>query len=166
MMVQSRQRTKTPVVINFQESAPASMAVPGLFQDMGPETVAVPGLLRGLWEAHQRFGSTKWADLFQAAVRLSENGFPVSFQLAEALANLPEDSPLKRTPLFFPRGYPLAEGQILVQPQLAALLKSVALNGVQGRFHQTKPMPRPTNSDLWKLVQNSTAAPSARGSSS
>lgn len=45
--------------------------------------VGVPGTVAGLWKAHQKAGRMPWADLVQPAVELAENGFPLSFALAQ-----------------------------------------------------------------------------------
>lgn len=115
-----------PTVINFQDAAPTTFVNTSL--------VGIPGLLSGLWEGHNKFGRLEWAQLVQPAVDLSLNGFNVSAQLAFAVQGLPDDSPLRRSALFFPRGIPLAEGQVIQMPGLAGVLKSVAQDGV-GEFY-------------------------------
>src|SRR5688572_27739454 len=47
-------------------------------------SVGVPGVLRMLELAHQREGRLPWADLFQPAIALAENGFALPPQLAKA----------------------------------------------------------------------------------
>ena len=41
---------------------------------VGPGSVAVPGLVAGLEEAHRRFGSVPWAQLFEPALELGATG--------------------------------------------------------------------------------------------
>ena len=102
---------------------------------IGAQTVGVPGFLSGLWETHQKYGQTKWSDLLETAIQLSENGVDVSKQLADAVGQLAGDSPLKNSELFFPDNNPLAEGRTLKQPKLARLFKSIAQNGISGKHH-------------------------------
>jgi gamma-glutamyltranspeptidase/glutathione hydrolase len=48
---------------------------------VGGRAVGVPGLLHMLDSAHKKHGHLKWAELFNDAISLSENGFPVSARL-------------------------------------------------------------------------------------
>jgi gamma-glutamyltranspeptidase len=96
----------------------------------GPLAPVVPGLVRA-WEAmHRRFGHLPWKDLFDQAIELAE-GFPVSKVLAE---RIPENSErLAADPgcaaLYLPQGQPLAVGDLLRQPALAATLRAIAAHG-------------------------------------
>ena len=132
MIIQNHLRMKTPSIVNFQETAPAFFNVVGGGDERGANTVGIPGLLKGLWEAHKKFGKYNWAELLEPAIRLCENGFPVSSQLSDAVNQLPDDSPLRQSTLFFPLSFALAEGQIIRQPNMASFLKSIAKNGVEG----------------------------------
>ena len=49
------------------------------------ETILVPGVVKGLWEAHQRFGRLPWKDLFQPAIKLARYGFRIHGALAKAI---------------------------------------------------------------------------------
>ena len=51
-----------------------------------------------MWEAHQRYGRLPWADLFQPAIRLAEEGFPATAHLENALRVAGEQ--LRRQPGF------------------------------------------------------------------
>ena len=48
---------------------------------VGGRAVGVPGALRMLEMAHAEYGRLPWANLFEPAIRLAENGFPVSQRL-------------------------------------------------------------------------------------
>jgi gamma-glutamyltranspeptidase/glutathione hydrolase len=53
---------------------------------VGGRSVGVPGVLRMLELAHQRHGRLPWHELFDAAIRIAEQGFQPSPKLREALA--------------------------------------------------------------------------------
>lgn len=121
------------------------MSIPGQVQS-GKETVAemagsgkpsgrtalVGGFMRGLEEAHRRYGKLPFARLFDAAIELAEEGFVVSPTLAsyiEArkgdLARLPET----RAIFYKPDGTPYAAGDHFRQTALAETLRRVAAEG-------------------------------------
>ena len=133
MIVLDHLNSKTPVVINFQNPAPSSASASSIGDAVtGPSTAGIPSVLSGLWLSHKQFGKLDWSSLIQPSIELTQNGFNVSPQLASAVLSLPETSPLRRTQLFFPNGNPLAEGQIVKQPELGQLLSSIAQNGLSG----------------------------------
>jgi gamma-glutamyltranspeptidase/glutathione hydrolase len=125
-----------------REAAPAA-ARPDLFLQngapmafeaaaLGGRAVGVPGVLRMLEEAHRAHGRLPWADLFAPAIRLAEEGFPVSPRLARAIAAHAEAlraDPAARALFFTAEGAPLAEGARLANPALAATLRAVAEQG-------------------------------------
>ncbi len=132
--------------LDFREQAPAALRpelfldedgqpVPGLSRETGL-AVGVPGTVAGLAEAHQRWGSLPWADLIRPAIRLAEEGFPLSrwnaytFSLrAERLAADPESRAI-----FTRGGTPLGELDRLVQPDLAETLRRIAESGAGGFY--------------------------------
>jgi gamma-glutamyltranspeptidase len=90
----------------------------------------VPGLVRAWDMMHARFGRLPWKDLFDPAIELAQ-GHPVSKVLAE---RLPENrDALAADPgcaaLYLPQGRPVAVGDVLRQPALAASLKAIAEQG-------------------------------------
>lgn len=99
---------------------------------LGGRAVGVPGLPRLLAELHARHGRLPWVSLFQPAIRLAEEGFPVSprlHALVAADAHLFRDAGARA--LFFDAaGRPLAVGARLVNPALAATLRILAHDGV------------------------------------
>jgi gamma-glutamyltranspeptidase / glutathione hydrolase len=106
-------------------------------RDHPARLVAVPGAVAGLLEAHGRFGRLDRAAILEPAIRLAEDGFPVSGLLARTIA----DDSAKLTAydrareLFWPGYRPLAAGERLVQPELAETLRRIAREGQAG-FHQ------------------------------
>lgn len=130
-----------------REQAPAS-ATPGMFlgADGKPRTkgdaipgglsVGVPGVIAMLEMAHKKYGKLAWARLFQPAIRLAENGFPVGRKLAATIARTPQmaNMPDVRRMFYHPDGTPLKEGEILKNPELAASLRTIARGGAKAFY--------------------------------
>ena len=100
------------------------------------KSVGVPGVLRVLELAHRREGRLPWADLFQPAIDLAENGFPVPPRLAASLA---EDEDLKRDPearayFYDSAGDPWPAGAILRNPAYAETLRTIAAGGADAFY--------------------------------
>jgi gamma-glutamyltranspeptidase / glutathione hydrolase len=98
---------------------------------IGYRSVAVPGTVAGLELALKTYGTLKLAEVMAPAIRLAEQGFPVSEKLARELE---EEKPgLQRFPvsrrIFLKDGQMLRVGETLKQPELAATLKRIAKNG-------------------------------------
>lgn len=132
------------VAIDGREEAPGD-ASPGMFlkpdgkpqkfypdRITGGNAVGVPGLVMALEKAIKRYGRLTLAQVMAPAIRLAEQGFAVSARLANSL--MKDQQRLKRflatRKVFFNRrGTPLAQGERLVQPELAATLKLLAEKG-------------------------------------
>lgn len=124
--------------LNASGWAPANLTLEALrargFTNMpqrGIWSVTVPGCVAG-WEAlHRRFGRAKWSRLFGPAVRLAEDGFPVSEIVAgywqSSVKLLREDAEAART--FLPGGRAPAVGELFRNPDLARSLRQVARGG-------------------------------------
>jgi gamma-glutamyltranspeptidase/glutathione hydrolase len=104
---------------------------------VGGRAVGVPGTLRMLEQAHRQHGQLPWAQLFQPAIKLSENGFRISPRLhAMLLADRPLRKDLNASAFFYrPNGQPLPVGHVLKNPGLAQVLKLIAKDGADA-FHQ------------------------------
>ena len=94
-------------------------------------SVGVPGAIRMLDMAHARWGRLPWARLFEPAIRLASEGFPVSARLHQLLQ---EESALKNDPVarsYFwnAQGEPWPVGHVLRNPEYAAVLQQLALEG-------------------------------------
>jgi gamma-glutamyltranspeptidase/glutathione hydrolase len=98
---------------------------------IGYRSVAVPGTVAGLVLALKTYGSMKLADVMAPAIRLAEEGFPVSEKLAHELERarpgLQRFSVSRR--IFLRDAQLYRAGEILRQPELAATLKRIARNG-------------------------------------
>jgi gamma-glutamyltranspeptidase/glutathione hydrolase len=98
---------------------------------VGYKSVAVPGTVAGLELALKTYGTMKLAEVMAPAMRLAEQGFPVSSKLADELQ---EESPgLQAFPLsqriFLNSGKMFKAGDTLKQPELVATLKRIAKGG-------------------------------------
>jgi gamma-glutamyltranspeptidase / glutathione hydrolase len=104
---------------------------------IGYRSVAVPGTVAGLALALKTYGTKQWAEVLQPAIRLAEEGFPVSAALARQLAEERGDLQLfsVSSRVFLRDGKYYRAGEILRQPELAATLKRIAKNG-PAEFYQ------------------------------
>ena len=98
---------------------------------VGGLSVGVPGALRMLERVHREHGHLPWAQLFEPAIKLADEGFSVSPRLHEELA---DDEGLKRLPaaagyFYQADGTPLPVGTLLHNPALAETLRSIAKDG-------------------------------------
>lgn len=128
-------------IVDSRESAPARASADMFAPDGLPMTfqlastsglaVGVPGTLRGIDAALTRWGKMKLADTLAPAIELAERGFRVNRFLADDIAH--DDGRTQLQPetaaIFRPGGKPLAEGDWLVQPDLARTLKLIAAKG-------------------------------------
>ena len=104
-----------------------------LGRDPSGRTALVGGFMKGIGAAHSRFGVLPFEQLFQPAIAVAEEGFPVSERMAgywdlrtDDLARLPET----RATMLKADGSGYAAGDNFRQPALAATLKAVASQGV------------------------------------
>ena len=103
---------------------------------VGGRSVGTPGVLRMLEAAHRQHGRLAWARLFEPAIRLADDGFPVSPRL-HALLNdekfLARD-PAARAYFYDADGAPKAVGTVLRNPPLAATLRAIAGGGADAFY--------------------------------
>src|SRR5437762_6212090 len=130
-----------------RETAPAA-AKPDRFLDkegkplkfydavVGGKSVGVPGTLRLLELAHRQYGKLPWAELFEPAITLAEQGFAVSPRLNINIAGEKYVTQERAKAYFYnPDGTPLAVGHTLKNPAFAATLKRIAAEGADA-FYQ------------------------------
>jgi gamma-glutamyltranspeptidase/glutathione hydrolase len=135
-------KAKETTSFDGREVAPAS-ATPGMFLDAAgkarpkPEaipgglSVGIPGVVGMLEMAHQKYGKLPWQRLFQPAIKLADDGFPVGPKLARTIrsfsrgANMPDI----RAHFYHADGTPLAEGETYKNPEYAHSLRLIAAGG-------------------------------------
>ncbi|MGF6087967.1 gamma-glutamyltransferase [Pseudomonas sp. 18173] len=98
---------------------------------IGGRSVGTPGVLRALELAHQKHGRLPWAQLFEPAIQLAEQGFAISPRLHQLIT---ADSSMSRSAemmAYFRNadGSPKAVGTNLKNPALAAVFKRIAHEG-------------------------------------
>ena len=133
--------------IDYRETAPTRAhrdmyldedgeVVPDL-STIGHLSAGVPGTVAGLLLALEKHGRLARDTVLQPAIRLAEEGFPVSHELVESLeenASLLSRFPESRR-IFLRNGNHFQEGEILVQRDLGATLRLIAEDGAPA-FYQ------------------------------
>jgi gamma-glutamyltranspeptidase/glutathione hydrolase len=136
-----RRATGETEVIDYRERAPLA-AHRDMYLDekgnvvedlstVGYKAVGVPGTVAGLSLALKRHGKMRWADVIEPARRLAAEGFIVNYHTARSLrgsANLLAKFPDSRR-IFLRDGRYYEEGERLVQPELAATLARLKIEG-------------------------------------
>lgn len=134
------------IAIDYYGQAPAAtkrdllLGKDGKFDSdkgMSMKGVAIPGTVKGLWEAHSRYGKLPWKDLIVPAIALARDGVPLSDDEAEAHANqkkLMADDPAALAIFFKADGTPWEPGDTFKQTDLAWTLTQIAERGVDGFY--------------------------------
>lgn len=138
-MVIHLEEMREPTAIEFMTRHPEALGpVPSGGRLEGPRRVNVPGTVAGMEMAWRKYGSgnVSWARVVEPAIRLAEEGFPVSDGFATTLRRewLEFSKSAEAMDLFFPRGRPLATGDILRNPDLGRTLRMIAEGGADAFY--------------------------------
>lgn len=98
----------------------------GIIPSYGPLSAIVPGAVDALLLALENYGTMRFAEVIQPALELAR-GFPVDSRLERAVRLGREELeswPTSRK-IFLPNGKPLAEGEMMVQADLARTLEEL-----------------------------------------
>lgn len=132
--------------IDARETAPAA-ATPAAFLDKdggldrdratnGPWSAGIPGLPAALVHMAERYGRLPLRESLAPSIRIAREGFPVYARLVRGYAEKREV--MERYPgtraVYLKNGKPLAEGEILRQPDLARTLQLLADRGHDGFY--------------------------------
>lgn len=133
MLVHDIRKNETRV-IDFRETAPSAIQE-GMLRtnlDLNPGLlVGVPGMLSGMHQAYQLYGRMPWKDVVTMAADVARNGFNVTHDLAEALANVKDQNMSESfRDLFLPNGQAPLSGLFTRRLDLAAILDAVAVKGI------------------------------------
>ncbi|MGH0163728.1 UNVERIFIED_CONTAM: hypothetical protein FKN15_062979 [Acipenser sinensis] len=128
----------TVKIINARETVPRNVK-PDLLGDCpktaqlmpGSQWMGVPGEIRGYAEAHRLYGKLPWRILFQPAIELARQGFPIPVTLGLYLRYISSSITNSSLCAVFcdDKGEVLKEGQIVRYPKLADTLELIADHG-------------------------------------
>jgi gamma-glutamyltranspeptidase/glutathione hydrolase len=100
---------------------------------VGGRSAGVPGTLKLMEELHARHGRLPWGELFQPAIALAEDGFPISPRLAAAIVEGDgqrlSEFPAARALFYHQDGSPKAAGETMTNPDFARTLRLIAAEG-------------------------------------
>lgn len=132
---------------DFRETAPQAatekmfLGPDGLYQKdsnhKGFRAIGVPGTVAGFDLALRRFGRKSWRETTAAAIRLAENGFPLSWALAAGIARHTNDwrtYPASAKVFLKPDGSAYRAGDRWRQPDLARTLRRLQREGRDGFY--------------------------------
>ncbi len=103
---------------------------------VGGLSVGVPGAVRMLELAHHEHGETPWAELFEPAISLSEDGFKISPRMNGLVKRIPRLKQLPAAAAYFydENGEALPIDHVLKNPAYAETLKTVAEGGSEAFY--------------------------------
>jgi gamma-glutamyltranspeptidase/glutathione hydrolase len=139
-------KAKKVITLDGRETAPASAnesrfiaagkAMSKRDALVGGKSVGVPGVVRLLEVAHKRYGKLPWAKLFEPAIKLADEGFPISPRLNALLAMNADlkTNDAARAYFYQADGSPKPAGTIVQNPEFAAVLRLIADKGA-GAFY-------------------------------
>lgn len=136
----------TTVAINYREMAPLSTHRDVYLDDEGNvdrkklvasyQAAGVPGSVAGLALALDKYGTMSLAEVMAPAIKLAEEGFPITYDLSELLKKY--QSRLKIWPetakIFYKGDDFYQPGEILKQKDLAWSLKQISKNGIKAFY--------------------------------
>jgi gamma-glutamyltranspeptidase/glutathione hydrolase len=140
-------RERRAVALDYREVAPAAATRDMYVRDgkavadlsrRGGLAVAVPGEVAGLAALLRRHGTLPLDAVLQPAIRLARDGFPAGDHLAREITR--NSDALRAVPALARRflradGAPLAAGETVRQPELAATLQRIATEGPDAFYH-------------------------------
>ena len=148
-LILARADGKQILAIDANTAAPAAVrpdlfkpdakgVVPGQANEFGWLAAGVPGILAGLQLALDRQGTRPFRELVAPAIQVAREGFKVSDGMAKTLASF---APLAKSheggrALFFKDGAPLAAGDTYRNPEVAALLETLAQRNSVDSFYR------------------------------
>lgn len=130
-------RETAPAAATAERFLNSDGSTPGFFDAVvGGRSVGTPGLLRMLEDVHGRFGKLPWAELFDPAIALADEGFEISPRLAKLAGWAPT---LRRLPVaaaYFldADGNAKPAGTVLQNPDFAFGLRAIAEGGANAFY--------------------------------
>jgi len=127
--------------IDYRETAPSGVTAEDFLDANGEKdlesrfdwpAVGVPGSVAGFYKAWEMKGSLPWTDLVEPSIKLAEQGFPVSYDLAEVLTIKRDWLSLNAASLsefYQTDGSPYEPGELMKRPALGQTLRLIADQG-------------------------------------
>ena len=103
---------------------------------VGGKSVGVPGVMRMLELAHRKNGKLPWAKLFEPAIKIADEGFPMGARLNYILNNdkyLPLWEPTKSF-FYAADGKAKPVGTMMKNPEFAVVLRRMAAEGTKALY--------------------------------
>lgn len=136
-------KSNKTIYFNGRETAPAK-AYPRMFLDKegkprefsdavrGGLSVGTPGLLQALKEAHKKYGKLPWADLFQAAIKIANDGFVVDERMRALSLKISYLKDFNETAKIYlnKNGEAHKVGDIITNPIMAKTLTTLSKKGI------------------------------------
>lgn len=99
----------------------------------GGLSVGTPGLLKILKESHEKYGKLKWQILFEPAIKIANEGFPMEQKIRTILKDVKylENNPDLKELYFNKDGSIKKNGEIIYNKELAKTLKLIAKEGIK-----------------------------------
>ncbi len=158
--------TKTNHYFNGRETAPAD-ANNKIFLDKkgqsrgfndvvkGGLSVGTPGLLKMLKTVHSKYGKLSWEELFEPAIMIAKNGFPMDERIQVIAKNVDYLKDFKGFSSIYLKedGTPKDLGTIITNPQLAETFTTISKEGIDP-FYNGK-----IAEDIVNAVKNSPTNP-------
>lgn len=95
----------------------------------GAKAVSTPGNLKAWEDMSKKYGRLPWAKLFDAAIKLADEGFPISERTAQMIKAGFSAFPHHAKEFYGKSGQPLNTGERLVQKDLANSFRLIARQG-------------------------------------
>ena len=159
-------KTKTAHYFNGRETAPQASnskmfldakGMPREFNDVvkGGLSVGTPGLLKVLKEVHNKYGKLSWEELFEPAIMIAKNGFPMDERIQVIAKNITYLKDFKGFASLYLNedGTPKEVGAIITNPALAETFTTISKNGIES-FYSGK-----IAEDMVAAVKNSPTNP-------
>ncbi len=100
------------------------------------KAIGIPGTVGGLTLALENFGTLPLSKVLEPAIRYAEDGFPIDATLAGLILDNIEivGDDQNTAEIFTEEGFPKMEGDIIVQKELAQVLRKIAKKGSIGFY--------------------------------
>lgn len=100
------------------------------------KAICVPGTVAGLTMAHEKFGTLSLSKILEPAIRYASEGFEIDATLAKLILDNIETIMADEVTMniFCEDGFPLMEGDQIIQKELAKTLSIIAKEGRKGFY--------------------------------